>query len=199
MVVSVGHLWPWYVEQMRARFPSSVWPPFEGEGALPPGYLRELLEALEPRQPVYAALSLDTSGLIAPDAAGRSYGTLPRGVAWRILPRGASVSAVEWAAWNRAFLTAALERLGDVPDELDMDSKSTLLQYALALSQNAALLERLGQNDAARETWRQVLSLDPDRHERDVAEDAWRGLGVRVPRMEAGERAREALARLPGG
>ena len=56
---------------------------------------------------------------------------------------------------------------------------------------------RLGEHAAARETWRQVLALDPDRHERDVAEDAWRGLGVRVPRMEAGRRAREALERLP--
>jgi len=197
IVVSLGHLWPWYVEQLQRRFPEEPWPAFEGKGSpLPPTYARKLLDALEPRRPVYATLSVDTSRLVGRDATGKSYRVFPRGMTSRILPRGRMVDLAAESRQDHEFLRNAVARLGEIPHEIDMDSKSTLLQYALALSQDAALLERLGDRSAAREAWRLVLALDPDRHEGDVAEDVWRGLRQRIPRMEIGRRAAKALKRL---
>jgi len=43
-----------------------------------------------------------------------------------------------------------------------------------------------------------VLEFDPDRHERDVADDARAGLGEGIPTFGIGALARQALRR-PGG
>jgi hypothetical protein len=187
LVLSLGHLWPWHMEQLRARFPDEPWP---GEAT----DARALLDALSATRPTYAALSVDTSRLIAPGADGKGYGTVAAGAASRLLPAGSSMNARELALASHELLTAAVERLGPIPAEVDMDSKSTLLQYALSLTQNAALLDRLNETERAAASRRLLLTLDPDRHENDVVEDVWRGLGQRIPRHEMGRRARAALA-----
>jgi hypothetical protein len=186
LVLSLGHLWPWHLEQLRARFPDDPWP---GESRDP----RELLDALSAVRPTYAALSVDTSRLIAPGADGKGYGTITSGAASRLLPAGSTMNARELALASHELLTSAVARLGPIPDEVDMDSKSTILQYALSLAQNAALLDRLKEKELAAESRRLLLTLDPDRHENDVAEDVWLGLGQRIPRHELGRKARAAL------
>jgi len=186
LVLSLGHLWPWHLEQLRARFPDDPWP---GASRDP----RALLDALSAVRPTYAALSVDTSRLIAPGPDGKGYGTIASGAAARLLPAGSTMNARELALATHELLTSAVERLGEIPAEVDMDSKSTLLQYALALSRNAALLDRLNEHQRAAESRRLLLTLDPDRHESDVAADVWRGLGRRIPRLELGRRARAAL------
>ncbi len=186
LVLSLGHLLPWHLEQLRARFPRDPWP---GASSDP----RALLDALSAARPTYATLSFDTSRLIAPGPDGKGYGILPAGTALRLLPAGSTLNARELAYANHELLKTAVGRLGEVPPMVDMDSKSTLLQYALSLSRNAALFDRLSEKQLAAESRRLLLALDPDRHENDIVEDVWEGLGQRIPRNDLGRKARAAL------
>jgi hypothetical protein len=79
-----------------------------------------------------------------------------------------------------------------------MDSKSVLLEYALATTRNAALLEQIGERELAMEAWRKVLEIGPDQYEKDIASEALEGLGLTIPGLNMEARAQEALIRLAG-
>ena len=187
VVFSFGHLRDWYLEQVERRHPGVVWP--EGARRLDPA---ALVESLGRDRPVFLSLSLQRELLLRPDR----HGTINRGITWEVLPRGTRVGASELGQWNAGFFEATLQRLLPLPRTLDMDTKSTVLQYALALSESAALLEQIQQHELARRLYTHVLSLDPDRHEEDVRRDVLRGLGRRIPTLQLGRKAAARLAQL---
>jgi hypothetical protein len=198
IVVSLGHVQPWMLEQLRARFPAEDWPslaPWPGEQQVVDG----IVKRLGATRPMALSLSLDPDTLREAGPAGREYGAVLRGVTWELRRVGEVYSQREQGTLNQRMLSAALQRLGPVPEWADVDSQSVVLQYALALSLTAGMLERGGERDLAAETQRMVLDLQPDARERVIARDAWRGLREEVPRLGLEARARAALARRDEG
>jgi tetratricopeptide (TPR) repeat protein len=193
IVFSAGHAWPWYLDQMAARYPDEPWP--EHGDVADANHVRSVLARLIEERRCYHARSLDPQSLLGAVEGGPSYGTVPRGLAQEILRAGASLSVRELAEWNARYFEHAVEAFGAPLEHVDLDTKSVYLQYALSLFEAAQLFEAAGREDDARSAYAELLRFDPDRHERDVAADAWHGLRQRVPVLELGQRARNALER----
>jgi len=194
IVVSLGHLVPWHLEQLAARYPDEDWPPYDARAGQP-GHARRLLDRLIDAHPTYVSNSVDTAELFRADANGRGYGGVPRGTALEVRRRGDSYDARERALWNASFFDGVMERLGEIEPNVDMDTKSIFLQYALAMTRTAESLVRLGRPDVATRMLGYVLRFDPDRHERDLHADVERGLGLAIPDLRLGERAQRAIER----
>jgi hypothetical protein len=198
VVVSLGHIWPWYHEQLVARYPDEPWP------EVAPGtkelqrsqHARAILERLGQARPVYFTLSVAPPELLGP-AAGQPGRTALKGIAREVRAPGDELdegARLERARENAVFLQAALERMGPVPAQLDIDTHSTLLEYALALTVTAEELAVLGAPDLAREAAAAVLSLRPDWLEYAVRLDVRQGLGQTIPAFKLEARARAAAA-----
>ena len=191
VVVSLGHVHPWHLEQLAARHPEFPWP--VGESGLAAAHA--ILDTAVARgYRVFVAMSVNRDELLAARPGRPRYWTLVRGTAWEVIPIEEQRPAVPAAEFNARFLEVALARLPDVPGSLDPDSRSTLLSYALAAAEQAEFAGRVGRADLAQKAWRAVLSLEPDRHEAFIRADVERGLGRTIPRLELEARARRGLA-----
>lgn len=195
-VVSIGHLVDWHVEALRRAHPELQWPERDPEanGAL---FARDLVRAnLSPTRPVCIAPSVDPSTILAPEE-DRVFQPFQRGLVLEVLATGSELDLRERGTWNLELLEGLLDELGPLPHP-DMDSRSTLLQIAVALAQTAEMWRRIEEPAEEARALQRCLALDPDRHELAIHEDARRGLGIRTPLHRLGLRARARLAELRG-
>lgn len=199
-VVSLGHVRPWYVEALERAHPDVPWPPV-GETTPPSRWGRALAEAVGDARPLYLSLAVDPSAFSEPPKTpgGARFGTLPRGLVSWLLPFGSEADARALADFDFAFFERALPALLPLRPEIDMDTKSIVAQYALALDRAAGLWSARGERERVVAGLRWLLALEPDRHERDVRDDVRRGLGQELPALELGRKARERLAQLGAG
>jgi len=198
-VVSLGHVRPWYLAELRRRHPDVPWPPLEPEEP-PSHWARRLVDVLPPFRPVFLSGSVDPTPFTAPPEKvnGRAYGTVPRALVSWLLPHGTEVDARALSDASAAFFDARREKLADLPRALDMDSKSIVAQYALALDRACELWSARGEDERVAWGSELILALEADRHERDVRADVRRGFGQELPRLGLERKARARLDELAG-
>jgi len=201
VVVSLGHIWPWYHEQLVARYPDEPWPtvPAGTQRLQRSEHARRILEQLGPGRSVCFTLSVAPRELLGADA-GVPGRTALKGITREIRTPGDELGTDERLARaraNAAFLERALNRMGPRPAELDIDTHSTLLEYALALTVTAEELAQLGDEALARRAADGVHALGADRLEYAVRLDVYQGLGQKIPAFGLEQRARAALTGAP--
>ena len=130
------------------------------------------------------ALALQSSGSGAPERA------------WVHNAIDSSVSVVDVSdPANPAELTRiAMED----PTDPDMDSRSTLVQYALALYQTAGLFNRVEDTASEKRALELSLRFRADENEAAIHADAKRGLGISTPLNGFGRRARARIEKIDG-
>jgi hypothetical protein len=193
IVVSPGHVSPWYVEQLQRRYPNEPWPTESPDDAV--AYVRTLLDSFQGRRDVYATLSVDLAAY-GVGTKGAHLATVPRGLLSRIAPLGTRIDIGELARWTPRFFDSALSRLGPVPEVLEPDEASGLLVYADALSRSAELFARASHPEIARRLYQSLEALRPDDLELIVAEDLKAGLGQLPPDLHLEAEAALSLRRL---
>lgn len=195
IVYSPGHFRPWYLEQLKARYPQAPWPD-EHIHSTSTQYAQAMLRAFSGRYTLYATSTVNIDGLLGEPIDRLGFGIAEIGLLQEILPIGTQINLRERTNATASLLSSSLERFGAIPHEVDMDTKSIFLQYALALFRNAQTLERLGDKTQAISRYQAVLRFDPDRHEQDIADDVKRGLGETIPQFFLGKKTKQALDRL---
>ena len=190
IVLSPGHLHPWYTEQLRARYPSEPWPEAMAGDQL--DTTRSIIRALSAKHRVFVTSTVDVDGLLRP--AG--LGAIQHGLVQEALPMGSEVNVRERALRNARLLHPAAARFDTPPPHIDMNEKSIVVMYALAVFRNAVMLARLGERDMAEQGFRLVMRLRPDRQQRDIEADVEHGLGQTIPKLRLGSQARDAIERL---
>jgi hypothetical protein len=191
LVFSMGHIWDWHLEQLKARFPQDDWP--GGVSAIQdPGLVTDRLGR---SRPVHLDLSV-ARDVVLKARDGVRYETFSRGLTLEALRTGSRLNLRERGVWNLRFLEQAKARLGPLPDHIDMDTKSVFIQYAIAFHTTGEMLARARERSLALKAFGQVDDFSPDRHEASIQEEVRLRLGETIPAYRWGEQARQAMARL---
>lgn len=195
-IISLGHTLPWYVDGLRERHPELVLPD-PTQFTSPSAFSRAVMLANIESRAVCVSPSIETSVLLAPDGE-RGFQLYTRGLVRQVYYTGQSFDLKERVTWNLEFLGRLRTSLGTIPEEPDMDSRSTLAQFALCLFLNGEHA-RLGRwPELERRSLEACLEFHPDDHELAIQEDVRTGLGFTIPLNRFGARARERLAELGG-
>jgi hypothetical protein len=204
VVVSLGHLDDWMMEQLARRHPRDPWPAFT-KGAPLPAQAQRIAESLSRSRPLYFTFTTDPDDFAAEgrrSAWFAAHGILPRGIVQLLNRRGTPLDLRALTARNLAFWAGALGRVRPIGSNVDDEMRSILLEYALALSKNGEFLRNVGRGSDAIPLYRKVVELDPDRHEAELL-SAFLATGRSFPRLDLGKQALLALGALqavsPGG
>ncbi len=188
IVLSLGHVHSWYFEQLRTRHPDAAWP--TGADSVDP---RKVVTKFIGARAIYLDLSVRAEQLFS--ARGSvAHALFNNGIAQQVFYTGQSLNLRKRGKSNLRFLETAMGRLEPLPREIDMDTKSIFLQYAIAFYRTAQMLQQVREFDLALRAYRGVLKFDPDRHEQDIREEVRRGLGQELPVYQWGQKARQAIA-----
>ena len=193
-VVSLGHLVPWHLEQLEARAPGVHWPERDPQVSAS-AHARAIMLANIDSRPVCFSTAIDTTPIIIPQGQ-RGFELFTRGLVRQVFYTGQSLDLRQLVDWNLEFFERTLIELGELPHELDMDSRSTLLQFSVCLYLTAQRARQRGWNDLERRALEASLFCEPDHQELTIHEDVKRGLGIKTPLNQFGSKARERLSRL---
>jgi tetratricopeptide (TPR) repeat protein len=183
-------LHPWYLEQLRERHPDAVWP--KGTGAVDP---RKVIATLRGSRPAFFDLSVRAEQLL-PTGGSVAHALFNHGIAQQVFYTGESLNLRHRGEFNLRFLETALQRLEPLPRDIDFDTKSIFLQYAIAFYRTGQMLQQVKDFDLALRAYRSVLKFDPDRHERDIGDEVRRGIGQQIPEYHWGRKAQLAITNI---
>ncbi|MBI2389515.1 MAG: DUF2723 domain-containing protein [Deltaproteobacteria bacterium] len=198
VVLSPGHIHPWYVEQLKRRYPAEPWPPYPGAGTDQALYTRMVRDAFAARHKVMATRSVPVEAYLSPIGGGKAYGALPHGLLMELLPFGTSLDVRSRADFTLQYFERAMKRVLPRMATLDPDTAALYLEYALALNQNGDMFSRGTRRDVADRLYRWVLDLRPDELEAVVRADVKAGFGQEIPEQRFEAHARDGLAMLAG-
>ncbi len=166
LLVSTGHASEWYFDQLARR--SAVGFPRLLSRQHPEGAYRALLESQGATRPVAFTFS---PALFAERTMGpwwQDRTVVPSGLALTA-PRSASLDRDSLAAANVTLWNDLRSSLPGVREAADLETQAIGVEYAVAMQRTAEFLERRGRGAEARDLYRSILALQPDRWSNAIA------------------------------
>jgi hypothetical protein len=197
IVVSTGHLSGWYLANMAERFPLEPWPgPMRGATPEELAYL--VLDRLGPRHRVMFGFNpAEVVRVGGRNSRWAQTRVAPRGLALELRDREDSEFLADLAAWSARFWSRATEGILPVREDVNAETRTIYLDYALALARNAEFFHSRGRRNLAGSLYQGVLRFHPDRQEEAIREALSR-VGREAPRLQLEARATKALQALRG-
>jgi Protein O-mannosyl-transferase TMEM260-like len=191
LFISLGHLTPWYFQQLQRQAPEIDWPSPDLL-ARPDLLFPALLEALGGARTISFAIDPGLMAQYGPDLWWRSRAVIPDRMVITAFKRDSSLNREAIVTRNSEFWSAYNRHGSPVRHEADLETKMVHLQYGLAMlrcGEFAATREYLA---AAGELFDQLLKMDTTALEADVTR-AYAGIGQNVGATGLRSRAQAGL------
>lgn len=194
LFISLGHLTPWYLDQLRMLDPEIDWPAADLL-KYPDRLFPALLQALGEKRIVSFAIDPSPMAQFGPDQWWRTRAVIPDRMLITAFPKDASLNREAIVARNSEFWRAHTYQGAPIRADADLETKLIHLQYGLSLLRCGEFAANREYNAEARELFNQLLRTDSARLEGEVTR-AYAGIGRFGTSMNLAGRAKAGLQSL---